>query len=160
VAQAEAAFPAFVAGSTVRFGALVNRALRGDAASGEMRMLGALLPGPVRAAQGQGLALQTAVVGMRDAEIAQTLAAATDVALAANLLRQLPDLLGRTKAVVLDQAADELVVVSELAASDGRRQRVAVRIRLAAVNLIQSAAVVSDTELADRARYRLLWGRL
>lgn len=164
VAQAQADHPALVTGSTARLGAFVQRIASGKLkASGEQRMLGALAPATVRALESSQVQLGTAVVALRDTDLAAALATSGDAAALAAQYKALPQLMTRTRGVLQDlQDATRLVYLV-----DAGTDALAVLVQLATgqtapLGPIPANRVVGIEPAGQRygaARYRVLWGQ-
>lgn len=181
VAQAQAEYPAFVASATRRFGPFVDRMLPGGAvagkAQGDVRFIGALAPGVVRAVQGQGIDLVSAVVAVRDVDVLRAVSNVGAVAAASvdvSVYRRLPELLQRAHALLLEVGSQppSLIYLVDLAAEDGSVAKLMIQLeapiksvtedarRIVAMNLVRTVTVGDSQALQDRTRYQLVWGRL
>lgn len=177
VAQAQADHPAFVAAATRRFGRFVDDVMDAKQPSGQVRFIGALMPGAVRAIGGQGVHLTSAVVAVRDVDVLHALRdskLAKPSAIAPSIYRRLPELLARAQAVLLEEGSTPpaLLYVVDLVGEDGRVAKLVVQLdaavklpvegarRVVNMNLVRTATVMDANALQDRARYRLIWGRL
>lgn len=177
IAQAQADFPAFVATATRRFGKFVDQVVEAGQASGQVRFIGALAPGAVRALQGQDIELASAVVAVRDVDVLHALRdskAAKAAAISPSVYRRLPELLARATAVILEVGSTPpaLLYVVDLVGEDGQVAKLVVQLdmpvkirvedarRAVPLNLVRTATVMDSQALQDRTRYQLLWGRL
>lgn len=172
VAQAVSDYPVLAAVASRRFGRWVDRLRRAPqpgAASGELRFVGTLAPGAVRALEAQGVGLSSAVLAVTDADVLRALQGGVPGAIAPAVYRRLPELLARAQALVRDtQAAPPvLLYLVELTGEDGAVSMLAMELApsaraagAAAVSQIKAVSLLAPEVLRDRARYSLLWGRL
>lgn len=177
LAQAQADFPAFVASTTRRFGQFVDQVVDAGRASGQVRFIGALTPGAVRALESQGTELASAVVAVRDVDVLHALRdskADKPAGISPSIYRRLPELLARAQAVLLEVGSTPpaLLYVVDLVGEDGRVDKLVVQLdgpikirvedarRAVPLNLVRTATVMDPQALQDRTRYQLLWGRL
>lgn len=177
MAQAQADYPAFISATTRRFGQFVDQVVTSGQATGQVRFIGAIAPGAVRALESQGTELASAVVAVRDVDVLHALRDSkgeTGKAIAPSVYRRLPELLARAQAVLLESGSTPpaLLYVVDLVGEDGRVAKLVVQLeaptkirvedtkRAVPLNLVRTATVMDPQALQDRTRYQLLWGRL
>ena len=178
VAQATADYPGFIRAATQSFGKFVDAQLDAKGvptghAKGELRFIGALSGGVVRALEARNITLSSAVVGVRDADVMHALRAAKD-AVPPALYRRLPSLLLRAHALLLEAGSSPpaLLYVVETQAADGSVAKLVIQLQAwvklnlngdrvkVPVNLVRTVTKMDASALADRSRYELLWGQL
>lgn len=177
VAQAQADYPAFVAATTARFGKFVDQVVDRGQATGDVRYIGTLTTPAVRALSEAGAPPASAAIAVRDQDVLHALRdskVAAGAAIAQSVYRRLPELLARAVAVLLDQSTSpaSLIYVVDLVAQDGSVAKLAVLVdyrtkltidgtrNAVPLNLVRTASVMDPNALADRTKYKLLWGRV
>jgi len=177
VAQMTADRSAFVADAAAAFGAWVDRVVAAGRARGDLRFVGALRPAAVRALADEQLQPASAAVAVRDADVLHALRdakAASGAGIDAQTYRQLPELLERARAVLLDTSANTPAVlyVVDMPGQDGKVTKLVVRLDMpiktvlegrrvpkVPVNLVRTVTVIGDNALRD-PNLRLIWGAL
>lgn len=176
VAQMTADRAAFVAEATAAFSDWVDGVVAAGQARGDLRFVGALRPAAVRALADAHVHPASAAVAVRDADVLHTLRdakAASGAAIDAQTYRQLPQLLERARAVLLDTStgAPAALYVVDMPGLDGKVTKLVVRLDMpiktvlegrrvpkVPVNVVRTVTVIGDA-LRD-PNLRLIWGAL